>query len=366
MIVLVTAIECLVAGRGRDLCDPVSLSWRYSTRAARVDAPGCELLCVGDSLIKHGLVPSIIQHETGWKTTNLSAARAPTLMTYFLLRRALDAGARPRAIILNAKPAVLLANPEFNLRYWQEVLSARECAVLLGIDRRANFAFSLVAGRLLPSLRARLEVRSSLRAAILREKDPVLASNHVLWRNWTQNAGANISPADFSARAADINRVGSLNRADLFFVDPSNFAGIESLVRLASERSIHVYWLLTPLAEGLQTMRDASGAEAEYERFIRSFQEQFPHIVTVLDARRAGFQAGCFADPTHLNRRGAIALSDMVSRAIVRDQVGTAARSTAVWTVLDPPPHHLLVPDPPLEDLDQSRRILGRAMAASN
>ncbi len=75
-------------------------------------------------------------------------------MTYFLLRRAVAAGARPRAIIINAKPAVLLANPEFNIRYWQEVLDARECAEILAIDRRGPFALSLLAGRLLPTLRA--------------------------------------------------------------------------------------------------------------------------------------------------------------------------------------------------------------------
>jgi len=42
----------------------------------------------------------VIEGKSGLRTFNLSAARAPTLMTYFLFRRALDAGARPDAIII--------------------------------------------------------------------------------------------------------------------------------------------------------------------------------------------------------------------------------------------------------------------------
>ena len=112
MIVLVAAIECFVSRNWLDFTDPVSLSWRYSASSVTTESPGCDLLCLGDSLIKHGLLPGVIEEETGRRTLNLSAARAPALLTYFFLRRALDAGARPRAIIINAKPAVLLAGPD--------------------------------------------------------------------------------------------------------------------------------------------------------------------------------------------------------------------------------------------------------------
>ncbi len=77
MLALVVAIEWFVASKGRELCDPVSLSWRFSAKSAESDAPGCEVLCLGDSLIKHGLVPSIIEKETGRRTVNLSARAVP-------------------------------------------------------------------------------------------------------------------------------------------------------------------------------------------------------------------------------------------------------------------------------------------------
>ena len=73
MIVLVLAIECFFARHWFQLSDPVSLSWRYSAQAVQADAPRCEVLCVGDSLIKHGLIPAVIEHATGRRTVNVSA-----------------------------------------------------------------------------------------------------------------------------------------------------------------------------------------------------------------------------------------------------------------------------------------------------
>ena len=46
-----------------------------------------DLLFFGDSLIKHALIPSEVKAVSGEHAANLGAARCPTLMTYFLLRR---------------------------------------------------------------------------------------------------------------------------------------------------------------------------------------------------------------------------------------------------------------------------------------
>src|SRR5271155_3372257 len=117
MIILIVMIECLVTRFRLDLTDPVSLNWRFSAQTVKAKSVGCNLLVLGDSLVKHGLLPNVIEHDTGRQTVNLSAARAPTLLSYLLLRRALDAGARPQAIIINTKPAILMADLQFNARY---------------------------------------------------------------------------------------------------------------------------------------------------------------------------------------------------------------------------------------------------------
>jgi hypothetical protein len=367
MIVLVAAIECVIARHWLHFSDPVSLSWRYSAWAAEADAPGCELLCVGDSLIKHGLIPALIERVTGRRTANLSAARCPTLMTYFLLRRALDAGARPRAIIVNAKPAVLLANPDFNTRYWQEVLAPRECAEMLFSTHRGSFVLALVAGRVLPSLRCRLELRSSLAAAMDGRTDRLYAINRVLWRNWSKNRGANISAVDSRVTGAAVREVAERIRADVFHVDPANAEAIELLLQLTAERSIPVYWLLTPLSPELQSFRDGTGAEAGHERFIRALQARFPQVMTVLDARKAGYPAALFADPTHLNRRGAVALSTVVSVQLSRllELESAEAHAKPGWITLNAQVVHPAVEGIELEDLERSREIINLERAAS-
>ena len=96
MVALIIGFETFVGRNWLDFSDPVSLSWRY--RASSVPKASSEraILCLGDSLIKHGLIPGVIEQETGRKTVNLSAARAPTLLTYFLLRRRLTRALIPR------------------------------------------------------------------------------------------------------------------------------------------------------------------------------------------------------------------------------------------------------------------------------
>ena len=75
MITLIVVIEWFLGRNWLDFTDPVSLSWRYSAEAVATESPGSELLCLGDSLIKHGLLPGVIEEETGRRTVNLSAAR---------------------------------------------------------------------------------------------------------------------------------------------------------------------------------------------------------------------------------------------------------------------------------------------------
>ena len=190
---------------------------------------------------------------------------------------------------------------------------------MLLVSRRGSFVLALVAGRVLPSLRCRLELRSSLMAAVHGRDDPMHTINRVLWRNWTKNSGANLSAVDSRAtgaadsrgRAAEPRRRVSRRSGQCIW--QSN-----DFLQLTAERNIPVFWLLTPLSPDLQAIRDQTGAEACHEQFIRSLQARFRSGMTVLDARRAGYPPELFADPTHLNRRGAVALSHVVSQEIKR------------------------------------------------
>jgi hypothetical protein len=358
MIGLIVAIECFLARNWLDFTDPVSLSWRYSAAAVQTESRGCDLLCVGDSLIKHGLLPGVIEEGTGRRTANLSAARAPALLTYFFLRRALDAGARPRAIIINAKPAVLLAGPEFNARYWQEVLTPRECLEFSLMTRNGPFMLATIVGRLLPSVRSRLEVQSHVLAAVRGETDKIPAINRVLLRNWTINRGANVAPARSERQDTAEPDIERKLHPELFFVDPTNAQGIDRLLQLANARDIPVFWLLTPLSPVLQTLRDQSGAEAGYERFVRAFVSRYPRRLTVLDARRGAYPPSLFTDLTHLNAQGAVELSRAVATALQPLLAGPRSASGPHWIALAGPSERPAASAVIVEDLDQSRKAL--------
>ena len=267
MVALLIVIEAFVAGHWIDLTDPVSLSWRYGRRAAETAVRDCQVLCMGDSLVKHGLVPSVIERTSGLKAVNLSAAprTAPDLSPP---PPGVDSGARPKALIVNAKPAVLLGGPEFTARPWQEVLSVGDAIEMLQITRNAPFVASALVGRLLPSLRvAGDSVHRDGR--VPGEIDRIRSINPVLWRNWSVNGGRTASavPAYRGELSGEVKRQ---LYTDIFYVDPANAEAIERTLTLAAGCRIPVFWVLFPLT-GLQSLPDSSGAETLHKEFLKSF-----------------------------------------------------------------------------------------------
>ena len=299
MVALVVFFESFVVRHRIDFTDPVSLSWRFSAQLAETTAPGCDVLCLGDSLVKHGLVPSVMERTSGQRAVNLSAARASTVLTLSLLRRALDAGARPKALVVNAKPAVLQGGPEFHSRAWQEVVTLQANVWNCCKSRETHrFVASTLVGRLLPSLRCRLEIQSAVLARLRGETGPLTAINPVLWRNWSVNAGANVASAHPSYRGDVGPEVERQLYTDLFFVDPANAEAIERIATLASQRQIPIFWVLFPLSPSLQSLRDQSGAEDLHEKFVRSLTAR--HSGTVTGASTHAARA--MPPPTSLTR----------------------------------------------------------------
>lgn len=353
-LVLIVAVECLLARQPLHLADPVSLSWRHAATLAEGHARGAEILLAGDSLIMHGVEPSLVREQTGLDAINLGAARAPALYTYFLVRRVLDSGVRPRAIVFCAKPAVLMGGPDYDARYWQEVLSPREFLELTAMTGRGGLSLTLLAGRLLPSLRSRLEIRSWIKAGFHGENDPITEANRVLWRNWTVNRGANMASAQAPFEGRLDPKVADRLHADRFHVDRTNALALDRLLSLASREHVPIYWLLPPLSDALQSRRDSSGAEAAYEAFILANLARHPGVI-VLDARRSGFANLLFCDATHLNARGAVCLTRLVARAVTTESQGSGPR----WIRLERPTEPFPPEPSDLEDVEESKGIVG-------
>jgi hypothetical protein len=359
MIALVILVEGTIWRRRLEWSDPVSLSWRFADRAARGDARGADVLYLGDSLVKHGLVPAVVHAESGLKGANLATARGPTLLSYFLLRRAVEAGARPSAIVIDTKPAVLIGGVEFNAHYWPAALSAPECIELGWATGKGQLGLGVLLARLLPSLQSRLEVRAGVQAALRGVPDPIREINRVLWRNWSVNGGANVASWDSPYRGELSPEIRERLHPDRWYVDPANIDGIERLLQLASRRGIRVFWLLPPISPRLQEWRQRSGSEAKYERFVRSFQSRYPAILTVLDARSVAAEPALYVDATHLSGRGAAVLSRSVARTL-RDELArpTAGRGGR-WIALSDPPHDPgRQAQPAFEDVERSKAIV--------
>src|SRR5262249_14227393 len=99
LIGLVLALETFVARHEVGLMTYVALNARYAVDQTRT-LDDCQVLCLGDSQVKFGIDPWTIEGGSGFRARNLAIASSPTPTSYLLLRRALDAGARPSAILV--------------------------------------------------------------------------------------------------------------------------------------------------------------------------------------------------------------------------------------------------------------------------
>jgi hypothetical protein len=360
MLSLVVAIEGIVARDTLDFSDPVTLSWQLAAGAAQSVAPGRSVLLGGDSLVKHGLIPQVITARSDQTAVNLAVARGSAPATFFLVRRALEAGAKPAALVVDFKPNLLKGGPRYNNRYWQEVLTPREILELTRTSRSSALFIELAVGRLLPSFRSRHEIRSNLQAALHGETDHLRIVNRMCIRNWTINDGADVASKNPAWSGVVGPETDEKYQTRVFGCHRVNAEFVRRLFDLAASRGIAVYWLLPPLSPQLQARREHAGGEAGFERFVRAMQARAANV-TVLDARHAGYGHRVFVDATHLDGDGAQALSRDVADVLRRDfeRPGPmAASGSARW--VDLPAYRVWSGALVLEDVEQSRRVVSR------
>ena len=349
MIALVAIVEANISRHPLRFTDTASLSWRLGLEAISRGAERCEVACLGDSLVKIGVIPEVIRAGSGRTAYNFAMAQAPAPATYFLLRRLIEAGGKPSAIVVDFKPSVLAGGPRFSLRHWQTVLNPRECLELAREARGVGMLAEIVLGRLLPSYRDRLEIREAVRSALDGEPAPTYATNRLALRNWGKNLGAHLN----SSRTPFSGEVGpEIHKkllSDGWKCHRINATYVDRLLTLAESRKIPVFWLIPPLPPQLQERRERSGADGAFVAFVRSMQAKHAGV-TVVDGRHSHYDASTFADHTHLNGRGSIAMSQDLA-AIVGGR-----ENRARW--IDLPPYQDRPLGFPTEDVDQSRIAL--------
>ncbi len=204
MLALVVVVEASIAGMRDDLVRPLGESWRFAAKAAETRAPGCDVLCFGDSLVKYGVLPKVIEAKVGLRAYGLASSGGTAPSAFFLLRRALDAGARPRAIVVDFASLMAADDGPPKLLNYPELATARDCLDLARTSNAPDFFGEAMVACLLPSARYRFEIRNNVRAAFegrsTSERDSV-KSHRLIWARErgaqpTEPVGFRASPAN--------------------------------------------------------------------------------------------------------------------------------------------------------------------------
>ena len=362
MIAIVCSVETTIARRPVDFVETSRSSWSLSGDAAR-SARNQDIVCLGDSLIKHGLLPRVLTERTGMTSINLSVCAAQPPVAYYILKRVLDNGGEPRIAIVDFKPDLLAGGLRHSASYWPELATVREAFELAWTGRDARFMAETVVAGALPSVRNRREIAAAVRSALAGKTNPLRSVNLALWRNWGVNQGAEFTPKNpgFDGRIGetDMNKYMTKN----FWCDKINRKYIERFLDLADRRGIRVVWLLPPISPGLQMLREQSGSDKSHGEFVRSLQTKHPRLI-VFDARKSQYASSMFLDPVHLDGEGGYALScDVASTLQTLVESGSIADAEPCW--VDLPAFRARPLDPRIENVEQSKLAVRDASVES-
>lgn len=319
MVALIFLAEAAVARRELDVAGILAWDWRQAVRATSTRAREADVLVFGDSLAKLGVQPRVIEAASGRKVHNLAVSGSHAPMQYELLRRSLEAGARPSAILVDFKMDLLAQDPAVNARHWPEALGVRGAMGLArAIGDRSLFGAMLLA-RQSPTIRNRLELREAVVGWVRgAPKDPRPHSLSFL-RNWRVNRGAQLFPKNPAFK--DFDFPAGL-KPGTWAPRPVHTVYVDRFLKLAADHKIPVYWLLMPTSPGILAIFEANGDEGRYRAFVARCQAKYPNV-TIFDATRAGYAAELFSDPVHLDRDGAAAFSEAVAALLARGPSGT-------------------------------------------
>jgi hypothetical protein len=331
MLVLIVAVEAIITGRRADLVSALLEDWRVAALAAETKSKGRDVLCFGDSLVKYGVLPKVIEARSGLRAYNLATSGGTAPSAYFLLRRALDSGARPKAVVVDFNALMLPRDDPPNLLNYPELGSVRDCLDLGFTSGDPGFAGALALSKLLPSYCWRFEIRRSVLASLDGRSVSQRESLRFFRDFWANEAGAHPSPSGRKRHPQEDTMIDGVSPATWAF-EPTDRAYIDRFLALAEARGIAVYWLMPPMAPEVHVRRGHRGTDALYDRFARSIAAKYPNAV-IVDARNSGYDDSVHIDHLHLDRRGASVLSDDLAAVLVDRPVARAPGELA-WVAL--------------------------------
>ncbi len=347
MLALVAAVEGYIVRHEARFSRIEAFDWKLTARMADHELPAGGILAFGDSQLKFAVLPPVIESRTGLPSRSLAVQGGQAPSTFFLLRRALEAGARPAAIVVNFEPHLFMDLLTHNTRQWSELGSARDAYDLYQRTKDATGFSSTLLGMVVPSYRDRLEIRQNVFEALRGEESFNYKQVSMGVRNREVNQGG-LALYKTPGHAADVAVWGNLPGKE-WQANPDNLAFARRFFRLAEKQGVPIYWVIPPVDPEIQAKYESNGIDARYRAVVRSFQEQFPAI-RVVDAQHSNYQRDVFFDGLHLDKDGAIgfsvALGDMIRRDLKAPSRGER------WVAL--PPYRAEPVNVAIEDAYQS------------
>ncbi len=364
MLALIAGVEWYVGRHGDRFSTLDSAAWRYGGEMIG-SASRCQVVALGDSLVKHGIVSPVVAERTGRTATNLALSGSSTVAHDFLLRRMLRAGARPDVLIIDGENNT--ANPYDLARVWGELLTCSEAAELAYAGRDPAFFARMALALAMPTYRQRNEVRFSIVQALDGKVSPQVLALPVLRRNWRRNGGAQVLPDPHHPPGKDPERDKAINgpyEPIDWSCHPINDLYVHKLLDRAAARGIPVIWLLPPFHPEVEERRVRYGAGPKARAYLRALVARYPNL-TVVDGQHAGYSRNEMFDSTHLSRAGALAYSETVGRLIRNRLDHPELWSANRWLALpryDASAVETLASAASVEDQTQSGRNLARVM----
>jgi hypothetical protein len=306
MLALIVASERHLASRARAI-DPVGrveMSWYASAEAADGPEARADVLCFGDSLIKLGILPRVLEDRLGISVYNLAVLGGQAPSSYFLLRRVLEQGIRPRALVVDFSEDLLSLAPGLNPTCWPDSVGCRQGLELAWHSCDPALAISTGLHWLLPRWCDQNQRQPLLRLGF---ENRAADDPRVFERNWRFNRGAQVAPRAF----VPVDVLSSAN-GERWQPHPANAFYVDRLLCTAEARHIPVFWILTP---SMRVGREQIGVNAACRNFI-ALRLRTYSCLTVLDGGQLFGNTDLFRDPIHVNRDGAIRLSMAVAAAI--------------------------------------------------
>ena len=364
---LILSVEQLIDKYENVFTNTAALNWRYTRDSAVSKAPGRSILLLGSSLLKYGLAPKIIESETGRTSYNLAACGGNMAVNYFVLKRALLSGARPDAVLIDCPTEPVIPGKQeegddwlkINERCWPELLDVRDTLDLAFASRNPDFVAQTLLSQLLPSYKARFEIRANVLASLQGQPESHSWETELVQRNWDSNRGMHVNPRNpvFEARHAKetVHTPPQPPPPEGWLINQLSVSYGRRFLDLAQAHGIRVLWIVPPIAAFGQEARNRAGRDEHQTRFIREVLANHPEV-TIIDGRRSAYPATAFCDTVHLNSTGAATFTSDVS-TILRLSLEKPAPHH-LWVHLPPYRHLDPGPNSPLEDIVRSGKIL--------